>query len=122
MKSTRIILILAVLMIAAAILPAAALSDDYTGAYMTNPTVPEQYTKVEQAPVRIGRHVIVGTGSTLLPGAVLGEGVAVGAMSLVKGVAEPWGIYYGIPARRQKERSRELLERCREFESERKEG
>lgn len=99
-----------------------ALSDDYSGAYMTNPTVPEAYTRVEQAPVRIGRHVIVGTGSTLLPGAVLAEGVAVGAMSLVKGETAPWGIYYGIPARRQKERSRALLERCREFESERKEG
>jgi acetyltransferase-like isoleucine patch superfamily enzyme len=31
-------------------------------------------------------------------------------MSLVKKVLEPWGVYVGIPARRLKERSRELLE------------
>jgi len=99
-----------------------ALTDDYSGAFMTNPTVPEAYTRVEQAPVQIGRHVIVGTGSTILPGAVLGEGVAVGAMSLIKGVTEPWGIYYGVPARRQKERKCELLALCRRFEEERSEG
>ncbi len=95
-----------------------ALSDDYSGAAMTNPTVPEAYTGVTQQAVHIGRHVIVGTGSTILPGVSLGEGVAVGAMSLLNHSAEPWGIYIGIPARRIMERSRELLRLCEKLESE----
>ena len=69
-----------------------ALTDDYSGAAMTNPTVPEAYTHVTQQPVSVGRHVIVGTGSTILPGVTVGEGCAVGAMSLLRGDCEPWGM------------------------------
>ena len=98
-----------------------ALSDDYSGAAMTNPTVPEAYTAVIQQPVVIGSHVIVGTGSTILPGVTVGEGCAVGAMSLLRRSTEPWGIYHGIPAQRCKERSRELLKLCAKLESERSE-
>ena len=85
-------------------------NDDYSGAKMTNPMVPEEYTGVQHAPVSVGRHVIVGAGSVILPGAVLEEGVAVGALSLVRGRCEAFGIYAGIPARRLKERKRDLLE------------
>ncbi len=97
-----------------------ALSDDYSGAHMTNPTVPEAYTGVSQAPVYIGAHVIVGTGSTILPGLRVEEGCAVGAMSLLRESTEPWGIYAGVPARRLRERSRGLLELCRRLEAERR--
>ena len=99
-----------------------ALTDDYSGAAMTNPTVPEAYTHVTQQPVSIDRHVIVGTGSTILPVVTVGEGCAVGAMSLLSRDCEPWGIYYGIPAQRHKERSRELLTLCEKRESERSES
>lgn len=84
-------------------------SDDYKGRALTNPTVPEPFRAVESAPIRIGRHVIVGTGSVILPGADLGEGVAVGALSLVNRPLEPWSIYAGAPVRRLCERSRSLL-------------
>ena len=98
-----------------------ALTDDYSGAAMTNPTVPEAYTHVTRQPVTIGRHVIVGTGSTILPGVNVGEGCAVGAMSLLSRDCEPWGVYHGIPAGRRRERSRDLLSLCDKLESERKE-
>lgn len=94
-----------------------ALSDDYSGEHMTNPTVPEKYTAVVEAPVEIGAHCIIGTGCTVLPGVSLGEGCSVGAMSLINKSLPPWGIYAGIPARRLKERSRKLLDLCRELES-----
>ena len=94
-----------------------ALSDDYSGRHMTNPMVPEKYTAVSEAPVEIGAHCIIGTGSTLLPGVTLGEGCSVGAMSLINKDLEPWGIYAGIPARLIRERSRKLLELCRELEA-----
>lgn len=99
-----------------------ALSDDYSGLWMTNPTVPAAYTGVRQAPVHIGRHVIVGSGSTILPGVTVAEGCALGAMSLLSSSTEAWGIYYGVPARRQRERSRELLAFCARLEAERREA
>lgn len=85
-------------------------SDDYSGEFMTNPMVPEQLTKVEKSPVFLGKHVIIGSGSVILPGVTLGEGVAVGALSLVtKSVAE-FDIVAGSPAKKIKNRRTNLLE------------
>lgn len=83
-------------------------TDDYGGEALTNPTVPEAFKRVQTAPVRLDRHAIVGAGAILLPGAHLGEGTAVGALSLVKGSLAPWSIYLGVPARRLRDRSRGL--------------
>lgn len=86
-----------------------AQSDDYTGASMTNPTVPKKYKREIKRPVHIGRHCIIGAGSMVFPGVTIAEGCSVGAMSLVIKSTEPWGIYAGQPARKLKERSRDLL-------------
>ena len=85
-------------------------SDDYSGAAMTNPTVPQQFTNVTVSPVSLGKHVIIGSGSVVLPGTNLGEGVAVGALSLVNRSLDPWGIYAGSPVRRLKPRRKDLLD------------
>lgn len=90
-------------------------SDDYSGATMTNPTVPSEYTGVTHADVFLGKHVIVGSGSVILPGVTLEEGVAVGALSLVTRNCAAFGIYAGNPARRISERKRDLLELERVF-------
>lgn len=90
-------------------------SDDYSGASMTNPTVPDAYKCVHSAPVSIGRHVIIGSGSVILPGLTLEVGVAVGALSLVKSDCKAFGIYAGNPASRVRERKRDLLELERQF-------
>ena len=84
-------------------------SDDYSGKFMTNPMVPSELTNVTHAPVKIGKHVIVGSGSVILPGVTLEEGVAVGALSLVTKSCSAFGIYTGNPAKRIKERKKELL-------------
>ena len=85
-------------------------NDDYSGAAMTNPTVPPEFTNVQHADVAIGRHVIIGAGSIILPGVTLEEGVTVGALSLVKSNCKSYGIYVGVPAKRIGERKRDLLE------------
>jgi len=90
-------------------------NDDYSGATMTNPTVPSEFTGVAHADVFVGKHVIVGSGSVILPGVTLEEGVAVGALSLVHKRCEAFGIYAGNPARRIKERKRDLLELEQKF-------
>lgn len=85
-------------------------SDDYSGETLTNPTVPDEFKNVRHAPVYLGRHVIVGSGSVILPGVTLEDGVAVGALSLVNKNCAAFGIYAGNPVRRVKERKRNLLD------------
>lgn len=92
-----------------------AVSDDYSGEYMTNPLIPEIYKNTQNEPVLIEKHVIIATGSTVLPGVSLGEGCAVAAMSLVKQNVQPWTMVGGIPARYLKERKRKILELEKDF-------
>jgi dTDP-4-amino-4,6-dideoxy-D-glucose acyltransferase len=84
-------------------------NDDYSGAAMTGPTLPAKYTNVRHADVFLGKHVVVGSGCVILPGVMLEEGVAVGALSLVNRSCKAFGIYVGNPARRHSERKRDLL-------------
>lgn len=84
-------------------------SDDYSGETLSNPTVPDKYRNVKVAPVIIKRHVIVGSGSIILPGVTIGEGSSIGALSLVTKSLKEWGVYCGVPVRRLKDRSKQLL-------------
>lgn len=84
-------------------------SDDYSGASMTNPTIPRQYKKESMREVRIGKHVIIGTKSIVLPGVTIADGCSVGALTMVTKSTKEWGIYFGIPAKRIKERRKDLL-------------
>ena len=92
-----------------------AQSDDYSGKTLTNPTVPAEYKREIEAAVTIGRHCIIGVNSVIMPGVQIGEGTSVGAMSLVTKDADAWSIYVGSPARRVKERSKEMLALEKEY-------
>lgn len=92
-----------------------AQSDDYSGETMTNPTIPAEYKREISEPIVIGRHVILGTGTVVLPGVTLPDGVSAGARTLFTESAEAWSIYVGTPARRVKARSQALLQLEREF-------
>ena len=56
--------------------------------------------------VIVERYVILGTGTTVLPGVTIGEGAATGAFTLVTKDLEPWTLYIGIPARKYKMRNK----------------
>lgn len=84
-------------------------SDDFSGDYLISPIVPAQFTHVTGGQVSIKRYSQIGAATVVLPSVTINEGVAVGAMSLVKSDLESWGIYAGIPAVRIKERSSGLL-------------
>lgn len=86
-------------------------NDDYSGTYMTNPMVPTEYTNVTHADVTLDKHVIIGSGSVVLPGVTLHEGVAIGSLSLVTKDCEAFGIYLGAPVKKIKNRNRSLLEK-----------
>jgi len=85
-------------------------SDDYSGGTLTNPTVPAEYKKEKKSAVYIGKHVIIGAGSMVFPGVKVADGCSVGAMTVVNKDTAEWGIYLGNPARRIKERKKDLLE------------
>ncbi|MBQ4226617.1 MAG: acyltransferase [Clostridia bacterium] len=87
-----------------------SVSDDYSGDSMTSPMIPDAYKHVHSAPVFIGRHVIIGSTSVVLPGCRLNEGSAFGAFSLIKNDSEAWSINTGIPCRKVKDRSQALLD------------
>ena len=90
-------------------------SDDYSGRSMVNSLLPRKFKDEHFARVEIQKHSIVGANSTIMPGVTLAEGTAVGSMSLVLSSTSSWGIYAGCPARRIKDRRKDLLELEREF-------
>ena len=95
-----------------------ALTDDYSGDYMTNAVIPDEYRNVYEAKVEIRKYAIVGSGCTILPGVVINEGTAVGAMSLVNRSIGGWEIYAGVPCKRIRKRSKKMLEIKERFEKE----
>lgn len=90
-------------------------SDDYSGASLTNPTVPSRFRIVQRGSVHLGRHVIIGAGSIILPSVSIGEGGAVGALSLVNRDIPDWTIAAGVPAKAIRSRDKGLLAMEREY-------
>lgn len=90
-------------------------SDDLSGDFMNNPTIPDKYKNVTDKVVILKKHCFLGSNTVVLPGVIMEEGSAAGAMSLVTKSTKPWTIYFGIPARRLAKRSNRILELEKEF-------
>lgn len=84
-------------------------SDDYSGETMMNSTIPKKYKNEFKKEVLLKKHSIIGAGSTIFPGVTIETGTSVGAMSLVLENTLPWSIYVGIPAKKIKNKSKNLL-------------
>jgi acetyltransferase-like isoleucine patch superfamily enzyme len=87
-----------------------SVSDDYSGLGLTGAVVPRELTACTEGLVELGRHVIIGANSVVLPNVTIGEGASLGSCSLAKANLEPWGMYAGIPARRIRDRKRTILD------------
>jgi galactoside O-acetyltransferase len=83
--------------------------DDFLGGSLVGPGVPEPYRRPTRSFLSIGKHALVGANAVVFPGVTVGEGCAIGALSLVKEDCDPWTIYGGVPARPLKARPRERL-------------
>jgi len=90
-------------------------TDDYMGFGMTNPMVPSNYRKVTNGEVLLKKHVIVGTGSVIMPNIILETGAAVSALSLVIYNCKEFTIYRGIPAVKIGDRKKKIIELERKF-------
>lgn len=85
-------------------------SDDYSGESLTNPTTPDNLKNLSEGPIILGRHVIVGTCATVLPGVTIKAGAAVGAYALVNSDVGESVVVAGQPAREIKKRSKTLFD------------
>jgi len=90
-------------------------SDDYSGESLVNSLIPKKYKSEIFGQIELKRQTVVGAGSTIMPGVIIEEGCSIGAMSLVLKSTKPWGIYAGIPAKRIKERKKDLLKLEKRF-------
>lgn len=90
-------------------------TDDFSGTAMTNPMISQEFTNVRSAPVILHQHVVIGTGSVVLPGVTMHEGAALGALSMVKDDCNSFTIYAGTPAKAVRDRKRDLLTLTRAF-------
>jgi galactoside O-acetyltransferase len=84
-------------------------TDDYSGHSLTNPTTPNLYKSLKKGKVIINEHVIIGAGSVILPNVEIGEGVSIGALSLVNSNLKSWTLYIGNPLKKLSKKSRSLL-------------
>jgi galactoside O-acetyltransferase len=83
--------------------------DDFSGESLVGPGVPEPWRRPARTFAHIGKFAVVGANAVVFPGVTLGEGCAVGALSLVNRDCEPWTIYGGVPARPLKARRKDRL-------------
>lgn len=84
-------------------------NDDYLGHALTGPTVPEEFRKVTNAPVSVGKHVVIGAGSVVLPGVTILEGACVGGLSLIKKDIAAYQIVAGREGKVVRERRKDFL-------------
>jgi acetyltransferase-like isoleucine patch superfamily enzyme len=84
-------------------------SEDFSGNYLTNPTIPQEFLNVIKGKVILHKHAGIGSGSTVLPNVQIGEGSIIGANSLVAKDIPEWGIYLGVLVRKINTREQELL-------------
>jgi len=84
-------------------------SDDYSGEFMTNPTVPSELTNPYNSRVVISKYVNIGSNSVIMPGVTIEEGSVVGSLSLVNKSLKSWGVYFGAPVIRLNDRNKSVL-------------
>lgn len=89
-----------------------AASHDFTDGGLAGPTIPPEFTGESiTADITIGDHALFGTGTVILPGCHIPEGVSTGAMTLITSTTklEPWSLYAGVSARFIKKRQSKMI-------------
>lgn len=83
--------------------------DDFSGKHLIGPMCPTETTHVIGGEVVLQKYVQIGASCVVMPNLLVEEGAIVGAMSFVNKSLQPWNIYAGIPVKKIKDRSKDLL-------------
>jgi acetyltransferase-like isoleucine patch superfamily enzyme len=84
-------------------------TEDLSGRFMTNPTIPERFRRTKSGPVHMEKHSGLMAGVLVLPGVTLHEGAVAAAGSLVRKDIPAWEMWFGVPAKRIGPRRKDLL-------------
>ena len=86
-------------------------TDDYSGRSLTNPSVPMKYKPhMIRGKITIGRFAILGTNTVINPDINIGEGAATIVNTYVTKDLAPWSLYGGSPARKIKDRKKDMVD------------
>lgn len=94
-----------------------SVTDDFSGQYMIGAVLPESVTNVRKEKVILEKYSQLGANTIVMPGVNIGEGAVTGALSFVNNDLTPWSINVGIPAKRIKERKKEIKELVKKIEN-----
>ena len=79
--------------------------DDFGGDYLIGPIHDPSKGNVRGGQVALQRVSQIGAHCVVFPNLTIGEGCVVGACSLINKSLNPWGIYFGTPATKHRDRS-----------------
>lgn len=83
--------------------------DDFHGDYLIGPIHPKELTNVTGGTVVLRRYTQLGANTIVMPNIIIEEGAVTGAMTFVNKNLESWTINVGVPAKKIKERNRQVL-------------
>jgi len=83
--------------------------DDFSGDYLIGPIHSKEYTNLTGGKVILQSFSQIGANCIIFPNITIGRGSVIGACSLVTKSIDEWGIYIGIPAKKIKDRRKNLL-------------
>lgn len=83
--------------------------DDFSGDFLIGPMYPSDKTHINGGSVYLKKYTQIGASCVIMPNIVIEEGVVVGAMSFVNKTMSAWTINAGIPCKKIKDRSQNLL-------------
>ena len=83
-------------------------SDNYAADTLNNSQVPGELTSITKGPVTIGKAVLVGAHSVVLPGVTIGDAGSVGALAIVTKSIPPGGMARSAAVAVQHDRKRDV--------------
>ena len=91
-------------------------TDDFSGDYMIGAVISDKYTNVIGGKVILEKYSQLGANTIVMPNTIIKEGAVTGAMTFVNKNLEEWTINCGIPAKKLKDRKRNVLKIVQKFE------
>ena len=96
-------------------------SDDYDGDYLAGAALPPEYTSPTVGNVFIGKSVVIGANTIIMPGVKICLYAAVGALSLVKHRIPTLELWAGIPAKFIRKRQQGVVNFTKQLEEQERE-